>query len=82
MTDGEYINLGLDVVDGKWILGKRTAKPCPHCGAPPEPTVARNGRAELWHRPFFCCDAAKRYNASMRLIDEVSKEAAAWGANQ
>jgi hypothetical protein len=73
--------LGFEIEpDGRWILGRRTAKPCPHCDEAPERTVAANGRAEIWHRPFFCCAKARSYNARMRAIDEVSKEETGWNA--
>ena len=64
--------------DGRWIIGRRNAPKCPNCGAPPEATHAQNGRAEIWHAPFFCCDDARRRNARMRQIDEVTKEEQAW----
>ena len=70
---------GLEVAeDGRWIIGRRSAQKCPHCGAAPTKTTAQNGRAEVWHSPFFCCDAARQRNARLRLDDEVAKEERAW----
>lgn len=64
--------------DGRWVIGKRTASACPDCGAKPDVTHAQNGRAEVWHRPFMCCAAARDRNARLRLDDEVAKEERQW----
>ena len=55
--------------DGRWIIGRGSARPCPNCGAEPVTSVAANGRAEIWHTPFECCEAARQRNRRLRMGD-------------
>ena len=63
----------LDASGDRWVIGKRTAPRCRFCGAEPVATVARNGKAEVWHPPFDCCEEARSRNARLRLGDSDAR---------
>lgn len=61
----------IDPETGRWILGKGTARACPHCGHEPVVKYAGNGKAEFWHTPTHCCH---RTAARERRLDATSRQ--------